>query len=192
MAVLKPTGLSGRVVALLSNEDDTDLSTARRESLNLDLSGVVGDTHQGLTRKSCSRVKHQYPLDTVIRNTRQISIVSVEELSLIAESMGVPEVKPEWIGCNMVVQGLSNFSAVPPSSRLIFDNGVSLVVDMENEPCRHPGELVEEHYPGKGKKFAKSAMHRRGITGWVEREGQVKVDQILQLHVPTARAFSIT
>ena len=46
-----------------------------------------------------------------IRNDRQISIVSAEELALIAKELHVPEVKPEWLGANLLISGIPNLSA---------------------------------------------------------------------------------
>lgn len=37
------------------------------------------------------------------------------------------------------------------------DDGASLVVDMENEACSFPGELIDQHHPGYGKYFVKAA-----------------------------------
>jgi len=51
---------------------------------------------------------------------------------------------------------------LPPSSRLIFSSGVSLVVDMENAPCRYPGDIIEKHHSGKRHLFAKAAQGLRG------------------------------
>ena len=152
--------------------------------------GFEGEDHGGLTRKSCVRVKDQYPEGTEIRNVRQLSIISAEETAAAAAQIGVDEVKPEWMGASLMVKGLPDFTHVPPSSRLQARSGATLVIDMENRPCMYPGkEEVEPHHPGKGK-FLKSALKdRRGVTAWVEREGLLKVGDTLTLHVPDQRAW---
>ena len=44
------------------------------------------------------RTIKQYPRDTDIRNVRQLTLVSEEELAEIAGLMGIPEMKAEWLG----------------------------------------------------------------------------------------------
>jgi MOSC domain-containing protein YiiM len=137
------------------------------------------------------RVRHQYPQGTEIRNTRQISIVSVEELALIAANMGLDGLQPDWLGANLLVSGIPSFSQVPPSTRMIFDGGASLVVDLENSPCKYPGEIIERHHPGYGDRFAKAALGKRGVTAWVEREGRISNGDSIRLFIPPQRIYEI-
>jgi hypothetical protein len=135
-------------------------------------------------------VKKQYPLGTEIRNTRQVTIVSVEELADIAVAMGIENgIEPQWLGANMAIEGIPEFTTVPPSSRLIFESGASIVIDCENGPCKGPAEIIEQHHPGKGNRFVKCAMNRRGVTGWIEREGVIEVGMRCRLHVPPLRPY---
>ena len=60
------------------------LKAQPRESLNLSFAGPEGEDHGGLTRPSCSRVLSQHPRDTLIRNTRQMCVMSAEEIAAIA------------------------------------------------------------------------------------------------------------
>jgi hypothetical protein len=48
----------------------------------------VGESHSGATRPSCVRVTMLHPKSTEIRNTRQLSILSAEENTKIAASIG--------------------------------------------------------------------------------------------------------
>ncbi len=125
-------------VILVNSTPKEDLSSARVPSVTASYAGFEGESHSGLVRSSCVRVRHQYPQGTEIRNTRQISIVSAEELALIADSMGVSELQPEWLGANLLVSGIPDFSQIPPSTRMIFAGGAALVVDLENSPCEVP------------------------------------------------------
>lgn len=184
MPVLTPTSLSATVIFLGVNQDGKDLSTSSIENVSVNYGGFVGDSHSGLTRKSCSRVRLQYPEGTEIRNTRQVSALSIEEIDQIQTTMELDELDPRWIGANLVLRGLHDFSRLPPSSRLIAENGTSLVVDMENAPCRFPGEIIDQHRPGKGKYFPNAAKGKRGVTLWVEREGSLGIGDTLQLHIP--------
>ena len=183
--MLKPVKPRGRVVAVLINRDrDSSLTSTRLQSVSVSYSGFEGEAHGGLTRKSCSRVKLQYEPGTEIRNTRQISILSEEELRQIARSMEIGHLEPEWIGANLLITGIPELTLLPPSSRLLFSGGVSIVVDMENGPCKFPGEIIDQHFPGCGRRFPKAAQHLRGVTGWVECEGVLSVGDEVSLHIP--------
>ncbi len=148
--------LDARTEAILVNSTPgEDLSSQRISSVKASYRGLEGESHSGLVRSSCVRVRHQYPQGTEIRNTRQISIISTEELIAIANTMGIPELKPEWLGANLLVSGIPKFSRIPPSTRMIFESGASLVVDLENSPCKYPGEIIERHHPGFGSLFVR-------------------------------------
>ncbi len=153
-------------------------------------SGFPWESRSGLTRPSCSRVRDQYAPGTPIRNTRQFSIVSGEELAQIAAEMGVAVVGPAWIGASIVVEGIADFSHVPPSSRLQTPSGTTLTVDMENRPCHLPARVIDEDLPGKGRVFKAAAKGRRGVTAWVEREGTLRVGDELRLHIPDQPAWA--
>gem|GEM_PF-6244882 len=66
-----------------------------------------------------------------------------------------------------------------------------LVVDVENEPCKYPADIIDKHHPGCGKLFVKNAMGLRGITAWVEREGSIGLQDKVEIHVPTQRSATI-
>jgi len=178
-------------VILVNSTPDEDLSSSRVPSVAVNYAGLVGESHSGLVRSSCVRVRHQYPQGTEIRNTRQISIVSIEELAEIAATMGIAELEPEWLGANLLVSGIPHFSQIPPSTRMIFSSGASLVVDLENSPCKYPGEIIERHHPGFGNLFAKAAVGRRGVTAWVEREGHISTGDSINLYIPPQRIYEI-
>ncbi len=191
MAILTPTDISGRVAYLgLVHDRAVTLESAPVETMTLDWAGPVGECHAGLTRPACSRVKLQHPRGTEIRNTRQLSMLSVEELAAVALDMGLPRLAPEWTGVNIVFEGIPDFTHVPPGSRLIFADGTALAVDMENGPCRFVGEVIERHHPGKGGAFPLVAAGRRGVTGWVERPGVIVLGAVARLHVPPQRIYA--
>ncbi|MEL6278308.1 MAG: MOSC domain-containing protein [Pseudomonadota bacterium] len=191
MPILTPTELEGTVRWLGLNRDRAaSLESEAVEQVTVDYGGFVGESHGGLTRPSCSRVKLQYPKGTEIKNARQITILSTEEIGEISKDMGLPSpIRPEWIGANMILQGVPQLTQLPPGSRLIFENGTSIAVDMENGPCKFPAEIIEQHHPGKGLAFPKHAMGKRGITAWIEREGEIKLGDVCVLHVPPQRIY---
>lgn len=170
---------------------DARLSSDPVERLDLSFAGAEGDAHSGLTRPSCSRVVAQYPRATVIRNVRQLTILSSEELAGIAADMGLDRLAPQFLGTSIVIEGIADFSHVPPSSRLQAESGTTLTIDMENRPCNLPGREIEAAYPGFGKAFKAAAAGRRGVTAWVEREGRLVLGERLRLHVPSQRAWAV-
>ena len=134
--------------------------------------GVEGEEHAGLTRPACSRVIAQYPRDTEIRNVRQFSVLSAEELAQIAADMGIERLDPAWLGASIVLEGIADLTHLPPSSRLQnaerHDAGRG-----HGEPALPSARKAEltKHVPGKGRGFKAAAEGRRGVTAWVEREG---------------------
>ena len=190
MPILMPTAQYGETVGLYVNPDRLDgMASRSMDRVRAGHDGFEGEAHGGLTRPACSRVKLQYPRNTEIRNVRQICILSVEELDAIAADMGIDTIDPRWIGANVVLRGIPDFTMIPPASRLIFEGGVSLTVDMENAPCRFAAEAIEAHRPGKGMGFAKKAVGRRGVTAWVERTGEIAVGETARLHIPPQRLY---
>ena len=188
MAILRPTGLGGRVVWIGRVTDRAaSLRSQPAEEVAMTFEGIEGESHSGLVRLSCARVTGQYPKGTPIRNSRQISIVSTEEMAAVAAAMDLPAIRPEWLGANLVVEGLPELTLVPPSARLVFAGGAALVVDMENAPCQFPAREIEREHPGRGAAFRGAAGNRRGVTAWVEREGLVALGEAFRLHVPPQR-----
>ena len=185
MPALKPTAFVGRIVWLGRVPDRArQLEAEAVERLVATFAGPEGEDHGGLTRASCSRVTGQYPRGTVIRNTRQFSVVSAEDLAAIAAKMGIERLDPALVGATMVIEGIPDFSRVPPSSRLQGAGGATLVVDMENRPCVLPAKPIELRHAGFGAAFKPAAQGRRGVTAWVEREGVFALGEAIRLHVP--------
>ncbi|MES2843513.1 MAG: MOSC domain-containing protein [Pseudomonadota bacterium] len=185
MPVLKPTTFVGQIIWLGRVPDRARaLQAVAVDSLDATFAGPVGEDHGGLTRPSCSRVLAQYPRGTTIRNTRQFSILSAEDLAQIAGRMGLDALDPALLGATMVIGGIPDFSHIPPSSRLQSDSGTTLVVDIENRPCVLPAKPIEAQHAGFGAAFKTAAKGRRGITAWVEREGVLRVGDAIRLHIP--------
>ena len=191
MPALRPTRLTGTVVWLGRVADrDAALASAPSDRLTLTFAGPKGEAHGGVTRPSCSRVTAQHPKGTTIRNVRQLTAVSVEELAEIASAMGLDTLDPALTGATLAVGGLPDFSHLPPSSRLQAPSGATLVVDMQNRPCHLPADPIDARHPGAGPRFKAAAKGRRGVTLWVEREGDIAVGDPLTLHVPDQRVWA--
>lgn len=190
MPELMPTDHRAKIVWMGSvPENRPDIRSQPIDRAFASYAGFAGDFHAGLTRASCVRVKQQHPEGTEIRNVRQLSILSAEELAQIAAQIGLPDVDPVLLGASMIVEGIPDFSHLPPSSRLQAENGTTIVVDMLNAPCNLPAREIEKDAPGHGKGFKAAAKGKRGLCGWIEREGALEVGDVLRLHVPAQRAW---
>lgn len=174
---------SGKVEGLYLGPEGKVKSTFI-SSVTATLEGFLGDRHHGYYKRAGVREK-LYPKGTIIRNNRQISIVSVEELEEIAASMDIGELKAEWLGANVLLSGIPNLTQIPSLSRLIFENGVVICVYKENLPCVFPGNVIHEYYPQvRPESFPKHSIHLRGLVGWIERPGIIKVGEKVELKLP--------
>lgn len=190
-----PTTAPGRRVAghlaRVLIADGPGFATREVAELAVTLEGIGGDRHAGVARRADSRVPW-YPRGTPIRNSRQVSLVAPEELAEIARRLGVAQVAPEWIGANLVVEGVPQLTFLPPGTRLHFAGGAALVVEGENAPCRHAGAAVAaatgqvEAELG----FAKAAKGLRGLVAWAERAGTLTPGTEVSLRVPPQRLWS--
>ena len=193
MPALIPTDHVGTVVWLGHQPrpvEDLVIHAAPIEVMPLSFAGLASEVHAGLTRPSCSRVTAQHPRGTVIRNVRQLCLVSAEEMADVAAALGLEAIDPAWVGASVVLSGIPDFTHLPPSSRLQGPDGVTLVVDMENLPCQEPAVTIGRARPGQGRGFKAAAKGRRGVTAWVEREGTLRKGDLLRLHVPGQRAWA--
>jgi MOSC domain-containing protein YiiM len=121
-----------------------------------------------------------------MRNERQLSILSAEENTEVAATMGIPELKPEWIGGNLLLSGVPHLSALPPRSILWFPSGAAVRIDGDNGPCKKSGASIASNIPGRPDLelgFVKAAKHKRGVLGWVEREGEVRAGDVVRIRV---------
>jgi hypothetical protein len=153
-------------------------------SLDIDLAGIVGDLHAGPTRASGAR-EPWLPRGTVLRNDRQISALCPVELAEIASRLGIFELRPEWIGGNLLVSGLATLSRIASGSRLAiggawagkgrFDGGAVLRVEGYNKPCRQAGRAIAAALgrPDLEFAFVKTAASLRGLVLSVDVAGRV-------------------
>jgi hypothetical protein len=171
---------TGKVEGLYTTPNNDTFVTESRDELLFSLDGIPNNRHFGYQRLSGGREKKFYPRGTLIRNNRQWSAVSVEELKQIADTMQLEEVKPEWIGANLLISGIPDLSLLPGLTRLTFRPGsadeVVLIVYGQNKPCIHAHHSIENAVSQTVKNpFTKAAANCRGLVGWVEKAGVVRV-----------------
>lgn len=187
MSIYSAKRFEARVEALFASRDGTAVS-APVDSLGLTFEGIEGDRHGGPTRQSGGR-EPWYKRGTEIRNERQLSIVSTDELALAADAMEIDRIAPEWIGANMVLGGVPSLSMLPPRSLLFFENGAVIKIDGQNAPCRYAGNEIAANFPDRNANalalaFPKAAVGKRGLVGWVEKPGAITVGETITVQVP--------
>ncbi|ESY43644.1 molybdenum cofactor sulfurase [Mesorhizobium sp. LNJC384A00] len=179
--------LSAKVAALYAAPSN-HFQTRPVEALQLGFEGIDGDFHAGATRRSGGR-EPWYPRGTEIRNERQISIVAADELAVVAERMGLAEIKPEWIGANLLIEGVPHLSMLPSGTLLFFRSGVTIKVDAQNGPCRLAGRSIAENAGMADREagalaFPKAAKRLRGLVAWVEKPGRMTTGEEISVRVP--------
>ncbi len=179
------SGSSGTVVAVLISSDPHSIVSTKLPLVNVLLTGFEGDKHSGFTRPADTRTPY-YPRGTEIRNNRQVTLVSSEELEQVARVMAVPEVLPEWLGANLLLAGIPGLSRLPANTRLVFEHQAVLVVQNENGPCKWPGLELAKAY-GRSElevAFINAALHLRGLAACVERPGVIHTGEIVAVELP--------
>lgn len=179
--------LAAKVTALYVAPSD-HFETRAVGELRLGFDGIDGDFHAGATRRSGGR-EPWYPRGTEMRNERQLSIVAAAELAIVAERMGLKEIKPEWIGANLLIEGLPHLSMLPSGTLLFFRGGVTIKVDAQNGPCRIAGRSIAEHadmvdHEAGALAFPKAAKRLRGLVAWVEKPGRIVAGEEISVRVP--------
>jgi hypothetical protein len=176
--------LNGTVVSVHSGKNE-DLSKQALDSIEVDFEGIAGDAHRGISRAAYSGDRE--PKDTILRNDRQWSGVSAEELAIISEQLDLNEpLQAETLGANLCVEGIPDFSLLPRGTRLVFPSGAALIVEEYNPPCTQMGAQVAAKYSARSgepltpKQWLKPAHGRRGVVGMVDVAGTISAgDEIL-------------
>ena len=153
------------------------------EHLELDFGGPIGDRHYGLTMKSDTRQSKPFPKGTEIRNHRQISIVEATELQDVAAALGITDIEPGLIADNIYLRGATDLTLLPKMTRLVFSSGAVIMLGGENDPCTIAGAMVGEVHGTTAHSFPKAALHKRGVTGWVEHPGSISAGDTVEIRV---------
>lgn len=180
-------------VAALYNGTRPGLEKAPCDQLEANLEGFVGDKHAGFTKRADVR-NPEYKRGSLMRNDRQWSAVSPQELAEVAKVMRIPHLDPAWLGANLALAGIPNFTALPKGTKFIFPSGAVLVVEEENYPCVGPGRVIAAKYPElelKANRFPKMAMGKRGLIGVIERPGLIKLQDLVIVEVYTPKIYML-
>ncbi|MGL4322938.1 MAG: MOSC domain-containing protein [Beijerinckiaceae bacterium] len=175
----------GRIIAGLMAAQTT-FETAPVPQLTLDFDGIPGDCHFGATRKAGGR-EPWYPRGMAMRNDRALSLVAPDDMRAIAQAMDMASIRPEWLGANLVIDGIAHFSCLPAGTRLVCEGGAVLVVSGQNRPCRHAGAAIAAHYPdrsGLDLLFAQKAKGLRGLVACVEKPGVITDGEAVEARIP--------
>lgn len=183
-----PTKRQGRIVRVMTTvgKGTWEFPTRDADVLAVDLEGIVGNRHRGWTRPADVRVPW-IKRGATIRNTRHLSIVSLEDLAVIAGRLDVESIDPNWIGANVLVEGFASWSFMPRGTRLLSVGSACLIVEDQNAPCRIAGKGVQDQVPGRDDialAFAKAAKGLRGVVASVEHPGELRAGAALEARIP--------
>jgi hypothetical protein len=187
--------LTGQVVSLLSTADRArkGFATTAVAQLSLDLEGIAGNRHRGWTRKADARVPY-LPRGREMRNDRQVTLVSVEELAEIARRLELAAIEPAWIGANVVIAGIARLSWLPRGTRLFSSDGAVLSVTDQNVPCRQAGAAIAGQCPGRDDvtfAFVKHAAGLRGLLATVEYPGVMTTGTDVRARLPAQWLYDV-
>lgn len=186
-----PRKLEGALVGIFVSSRADSIVTKRKEIIRILDNGLEGDKHAGWLRGADARAKH-FTKGTKIWNSRQVSIVSEEELKEIAVMMHIPEIKPERLGANICLRGIPRLTLLPPGSKIFITSyyggdDVGFQVTALNKPCIGPGKVIQANYQDKiGLEvlFPKAAHNKRGVVAVVEKSGYIKEGSSVLVWVP--------
>jgi MOSC domain-containing protein YiiM len=176
-----------KVVSVYSGPDKGS-SGQHLSSIEVDLVGVVGDSHRSYERQTWAGDKQAE--GTTRRNERQWSAVSLEELTEISSEMDLSEVlSAACLGANLCLSGISQLSRLPKGTLLKFPSGAELMVEEYNPPCGYMGEKVASSYSTdtgvaiSRTAFSKAAKLSRGIVGVVEAAGVINAGDEVSIEI---------
>lgn len=183
--------LEGTLTGIFICSRPKTLVSERKDIVRVLNNGLEHDRHTSWFRGADKRAPF-YKKGTKIWNSRQISIVSEEELKEIAENMNIPEIKPEWLGTNLCLKGIPDLTLLPPgttiySPDLYGGQDVGLYITALNKPCIHPGKVIQENYPDIPKlalNFSKAAHELRGVVAIVEQPGCIQTGSSVKVWIP--------
>jgi hypothetical protein len=167
-----------------SGPRDAGFVTAAVPALSLDRGGIAGDRHAGLTRAAGPR-EPWLRRGLELSNDRQLSVLSHEELAVVAGGLDLAGLAPELLGANLLLGGLPELSRLPAGAMLAcggqwggkgrFDGTALLRVEAYNRPCRATGRQIAAAHgkPDLEFAFVRVAASLRGLVLSVAHPGVI-------------------
>lgn len=172
--------MQATVADVLVGLEGTHMSTPV-ERLLCHLDGIGDDRHRSANELAGAQQSHIVDKYRPVANFRQATIVTLEEMTRIAQALGVPKLYPEDFSANIVLSGVKDFTQLPPEYYLVFSNGrrethAVLRLMGENRPCEVAGANMKARYPGHKDmgRFVKAAFGKRGQVAVVFAEGVIR------------------
>lgn len=190
-------GVEIRVSGLFNTGNQSSLVTSEVDKLQVELGGVVGSKYYGHTKLSDTRDRTmlgdpRFLKGLEIRNWRQWSAVSQEDLIQIAINLGIPKIDPELLGANIYFSETKNFTQFPKGTLIHFPQNAILLVEAENMPCTGPGEEIAKDYNSiRPNQFVRAAMGLRGLVGVIHRPGKISVNDVAKVQIYVPKFYSI-
>ncbi len=188
----------GKVEAVFFTRDDTFKIKVSdiKDSITSDFDGIIGDGHVGRTKMTKGYREQEVfgigrpegRVKVEVMNWRHWSAVSIDELSIIAEKIGLTKFDPielaSLLGANILISGIEKFTQITIGSLIVFPSGCTWKVESENYPCVTPGIEINRVYPNiNAAHFPKLAWNLRGLVGTVFKAGEIKNGDILEIYV---------
>jgi MOSC domain-containing protein YiiM len=169
--------LTAKVISVHAGSND-DLSKEERQTIQVELDGIVGDRHRSYLRETWPGDKQ--PEGTTRRNERQWSAVSLEELAELTDKLNLAKpLSPITLGANLCLAGITELSRLPKGTLLKFPSGAELLVEEYNPPCHDMGKQLADKYTTRSgaalasTAFSNAAKLTRGVVGVVEVAGTI-------------------
>jgi hypothetical protein len=169
--------LTAKVISVHAGSND-DLSKEERQTIQVELDGIVGDRHRSYLRETWPGDKQ--PEGTTRRNERQWSAVSLEELAELTDKLDLTKpLSPVTLGANLCLAGITELSRLPKGTLLKFPSGAVLLVEEYNPPCHDMGKQLADKYTTRSggalasTAFSNAAKLTRGVVGVVEVAGTI-------------------
>lgn len=168
----------GKVVSVHVGIAGSEFEKQTCLSLKAELDGIIGDRHRGIERETW--VGDKQAEGTKRRNERQWSAVSVEEIAVIEQVMGIQgQLNAAGLGANLCLEGIDKLSQLPLGTILVFPSGAELRVEEYNPPCSEMSQRLAMLYSKNSVEslaatdFSKAAKFSRGLVGVVEVAGTI-------------------
>lgn len=196
--------LQGTVEAVLIGSHPSSMISKEVEKIKVARGyGIKGDNHAGvrlIDSRETKLLSFGLLKGMEIANHREFSAVSLEEITQISQTMGLPKpISHGYLGENLVLSGIPKLTELPCGTLLFFCKDSKtirtavLIVFGENLPCRLPGDMIQKYasdIPNLSSLFPKAAMGKRGVIGSIYCSGHIHKGDTVILKIPKQRIYN--